>query len=236
MLEQKNKTRARVRTVVSFILAVHVIGLVVLLMQGCRKPAEDTSNTPAPDTNTAPTFDTNTAPTTVDTNTAPPTNAAPAYVPPTAVDTNIANVTPPAAGQDYVIVQGDTFAGLSKKFGVSVKAIEDANPGVDPKKLKLNQKIHIPAPTTSAPATTSGGALGLTDATASGEQIYKVKSGDTLTTIGKHFGVSVKSLRAANNLTTDKIKVGDKLKIPAKAAATTPAPAPVAAPATNPGA
>ena len=56
------------------------------------------------------------------------------------------------------------------------------------------------------------------------EQIYKVKSGDTLTTIAKHHGVSVRALRSANNLTTDKIKVGDKLKIPAAAA---PAPKPL---------
>jgi LysM repeat protein len=47
--------------------------------------------------------------------------------------------------------------------------------------------------------------------------------------------VTVKSLRSENNLTTDKIKVGQKLKIPAKASApaapAAPAPAP---PATSP--
>jgi LysM repeat protein len=234
--EQKNKTRARVRTVVSFILAIHVIGLVVLLMQGCRKPAEETGSTPAPDTNAAPTFDTNTAPMLEDTNT-PSTNTSTAYIPPAPVETNPPPiVTPPAVGQDYAIVKGDTFAGLSKKFGVSVKAIQQANPGVDPKKLKVNQKIHIPPPTATSVGTMGNSAPAPTDVTASGEQVYKVKSGDTLTTIAKHFGVSVKAIRSANNLTTDKIKVGDKLKIPGKATAPAPAPATESVPATNPGA
>jgi LysM repeat protein len=55
---------------------------------------------------------------------------------------------------------------------------------------------------------------------------YTVKSGDTLSKIATQQGVSVKALRSANNLKTDRIKVGQKLKIPVKAAAATPTPAP----------
>ena len=54
-----------------------------------------------------------------------------------------------------------------------------------------------------------------------------MKSGDNLTKIAAQHGTSVKALRAANGLKTDSIKVGQKLKIPAKAAS-----APVTAPAT----
>jgi len=67
-----------------------------------------------------------------------------------------------------------------------------------------------------------------------GEQTYKVKSGDTLTKIATDHGVTVRALRTANNLTTDKIVVGQELKIPAKSAE--PAPAPPATPVvTQPG-
>ena len=64
------------------------------------------------------------------------------------------------------------------------------------------------------------------DATAGTQQTYKVKSGDNLIKIAQQFGVTVRALRSANNLTTDRITVGQTLKIPAKAAApaTTPAP------------
>jgi LysM repeat protein len=106
---------------------------------------------------------------------------------------------------------------------------------VDPKKLKVKQKLVIPGATQSAentsasPTTNGGGASG-------GSETYVVKSGDTLTKIAKKHGVSLKALRAANNMSTDHIKVGDKLTIPVKAEATAPAPetttaAPVVPPA-----
>jgi LysM repeat protein len=44
----------------------------------------------------------------------------------------------------YTIKAGDTFARLSGLFGVSVQAIEAANPGVDPRRLRIGQKIYIP--------------------------------------------------------------------------------------------
>jgi LysM repeat protein len=215
--EQKNKSRARVRMAISCILAIHFIGLMALLMQGCRKP-NDTETTTQEATNTAPAFDTNVAPA-IETNVAPMNPTA--YVPP-APDTNPPAAMPGAA-QEYVIVKGDTFESIGKKFSVTTKAIEAANPGVVPTKLKIGQKIQIPAPTPSV-STPSAMVPAAADTSAGGEKPYTVKSGDTLTTIAKHFGVTVKELRSANNLTTDKIKVGDKLKIPAKSAAT-PAPA-----------
>lgn len=226
--EQKNQSRARVRTAVTLVFAVNFVALMALLLIGfgCRKPAEP--EVAAPETNTSamtmPAFDTNSA--ALPGTNAPATTNATAYVPPTPEP--IAPVVTPAAGQEHVIVKGDTFETLHKTYHVSVKAIEDANPGVDPKKLKINQKINIPAP--PAAATTAITATPAATDTAAGEVMHKVKSGDTLTTLSKHYGVSVKAIRAANNLTTDKIKVGDKLKIPAK----TSAPAPDTAPVTTP--
>jgi LysM repeat protein len=35
---------------------------------------------------------------------------------------------------------------LPRSFTFPLKAITDANPGVQPTKLKIGQKIHIPAP------------------------------------------------------------------------------------------
>ena len=44
--------------------------------------------------------------------------------------------------------------------------------------------------------------------------VYVVKSGDTLSRIAKVHGTTVKAIKAANNLTNDRIVVGSKLKIP----------------------
>jgi LysM repeat protein len=122
------------------------------------------------------------------------------------------------------VIKGDTFATIAKKSNVSVKAIVEANPGVDPKRLKIGQKLHIPA-VISAPVMGTTPMTTPESMSAGGEQTYKVKSGDTLTGIAKHFHVTIKAIQSANSLGTTSIKVGQTLKIPGSAApAPTPAP------------
>jgi LysM repeat protein len=65
---------------------------------------------------------------------------------------------PEAAGTEYVVVKGDSFAKIAKKNGVSVKAIEAANPGVAPTKLKVGQKLSIPAAVRRRGGAGNGGA------------------------------------------------------------------------------
>jgi LysM repeat protein len=235
LLEQKNKGRTRVKIAVFFVLAVHGIGLLALLMQGCQKDKESGAP-PIPTNNPAPAFEPQTnqvAPQTaanVETQPSAPTNT-PTPEPTPAPQTNVATpppFTPAAPGPEateYVIVKGDSFATLAKKFKVSVKSIVDANPGVQPTKLKVGQKVHIPAAAAGEPGATLG-AVGTPAAHDPGaEHIYSVKSGDTLTKIAGEFGVHVKVLRSFNALKTDKIKVGQKIRIPAKPAGASAAPA-----------
>ena len=134
-------------------------------------------------------------------------------------------VAPPVVenpGTEYVVVHGDTLGKIAKKNGVTLSALKAANPGVEPAKLKVGQKLTIPAGGT-APAVTGGPA---SIETGVGGETYVVKSGDNLTKIAKAHGTTPKAIKAENNLTTDHIKVGQKLKIPAKAEAAAPAPAP----------
>jgi len=226
LMEQKNTNRARVKVAVFFVLAVHAIGLMALLMQGCRKE-EPIAQQPT-DTNTmaaATPAQTNTVPeATLPVAPAVPgggTAATPATTTPADTTTTMAT---PAAGSDYTVVQGDNFWTIGKKFSVTSKAIADANPGVDPAKLKIGQKLHIPAPVAK---TTTGSTTGTLVADASsGDQTYTVKSGDNLLKIAGQYHTTVKAIRSVNSLTTDRITVGQKLKIPKGAA--TPAAMPTA--------
>jgi LysM repeat protein len=126
-----------------------------------------------------------------------------------------------AEGTEHTVMKGDSFFTLAKKYNVSTKAIASVNPGVDSTKLKIGQKLKIPAPSAS---TASISASPDSSATGGAEKVYVVKSSDNLNKIAKANSVTVKALRAANNLKTDQIKVGQKLKIPSKAAATADAP------------
>ena len=212
LLEQKNKSRARVKIAVFLVLTIHGIGLLALLMQGCKK--EPDLGTQAETTNNAATsfVEPTNAPAAATNDIATMTNTAP---PP------VAPAVPPSAPTttEYVIAKGDNLSAIAKKFHITVKSLIDANPGVEPTKLKIGQKLNIP-PAPSATASASPGTT-TTAATDNGESLYTVKSGDSLSKISTQFGTTVKALRSLNNLKTDKIVVGQKLKIPPKASGTT---------------
>lgn len=242
--EQQNKRRTNLKLGVLGVLTVSVVCLTVMLIQGCKQKAPvDDSATANVDTNAVPAPDTNVPPPTDISNTVPQmpssTNASATPVTPI-VQTPvvpIAPIQPPtpaptdlSGGGEYVVVKGDSLARIAKKNGVSLKALEAANEGVKPSKLKIGQKLVIPAggkSLTDASASTGAAVVADTEG-----ETYTVKSGDTLTKIARAHHVKVKELETANGLSSTKIKVGEKLKIPAKgeapaAAAPAPVPAPV---------
>ena len=249
LLEQQNKGRARFKVAVLCVLGFHVLLFGGVLMLGCKRDAgttadntqsgtgsgsTDTSITAATmpnnnDPNAAAPNNTTTSsnPGTTTTASTPSTTIAPSSAPMTApVSTPVPPTAPTTAAiptgtaQDYTLAKGDTYSSIGKKFGVSVKALEAANPTMPPTKLMPGKKIQIPAPTTVAAASVSTAAPGMA---ADASDVYVVKSGDSLTAIAHGHSTSVKALMAANNLSTTRIRVGDKLHLPAPKAATPPA-------------
>jgi LysM repeat protein len=252
------------------ILTVHVVVIGGMLLQGCKdtstkdQASKDSSLSPAADMTSPPGSTTASAtpvpggtaadmPQTLNPNISnayagATTSAAPAPQPsqpmtsvvPPARSTDLA--VPAAQGEtkDYVIAKGDTMAAIAHKNGLSLKALAEANPSVNPKKLQIGQKVQIPAGTAAVAATSPTGATPAAagDAAPSEGSLYVVKSGDTLMKIAKTHGTSFKRIMAMNELKTTSIRAGQKLKMPAaKAASAEPASAPASAsvaPATSP--
>ncbi len=79
------------------------------------------------------------------------TAAAPARATETAAEpTATAAAEQPAApaptqGDTYVVKAGDTFTKIARSLGVSVEAVEKANPNVSSNRLQVGQKINVPA-------------------------------------------------------------------------------------------
>lgn len=130
----------------------------------------------------------------------------------------------------YTIVAGDNPYKISAKLfgdGRYAKKIMDANPGVDPNRLKVGQKLKVPALQGAAVAqpvahnSTALEAVPNVAPVAAGT--YTVKNGDTLAAIAKtHLGSSgpksiQKILDANPGVDARKLKVGATLKIPAAA-------------------
>jgi len=109
------------------------------------------------------------------------------------------------AAIEHSVLSGEHFTSLAKKYKVSVRAIQNANPTLDSRHLQIGQKVKIPAP--AAPVSESAAATLVADE-------YIIKRGDSLSTIAQRHETSVKALREANNLTTDLILAGEKLKLP----------------------
>lgn len=119
----------------------------------------------------------------------------------------------------YTVARGDTLGKIAQAHGVTVKDLQDLNGITDPRKLQVGQELMIPAVPEPLVAPNEG-PDGLR---------YTVKRGDALSKIARNYQVSVSDLKAANGLTSDTIKVGQVLIIPA-VGAVLPSLPPTAAP------
>jgi LysM repeat protein len=214
LFDPKRQGRSRVKVAVFSVLALHVAALTTLLLtQGCKREVPvETQLEPE-----LPTIDTNAY--YADTNLPPALQELPPYVPPAEAAAPPPTPPPTATISEYVVKSGDSFYSIGKAHNVSIKAIQDANPGVDPKRLQPGQKLVLPAPESPSAPTVGTPAVQ--------ENVYVVKSGDTLSRIATRNNTTVSALKQLNGLTTDRINVGQKLKLP-------PAPAPAPVPMTEP--
>jgi LysM repeat protein len=208
-LEQQDKARSSLKTKIFVALGVNVAVLLgLLLMPGCKRE-QPVAEVPPDSFN----VDTNTVPEVTDTNVvaAADTNYVQTPTPTYAEPTPVAQ--PEATASEYTIQKGDTYSTIAPKFNISVKALQTANPNVNPAKLQIGKKINIPASSTTVSAPSGGGTV--VDV-ASGMTTYTVKSGDTLGKLATEFHTTVKAIQSANGLSDTKIKVGQKLNIPTK--------------------
>jgi LysM repeat protein len=243
--------KSHVRIAFYTIVAVHLLVIGGLLILGCKRDDKDkeiTGDLPIPTNDLAvvPPFGSDPAVVTpapagtTDTNLNPPPTIE-STAPPLANTglTSVSPLTPPTIQappsvtetvepltREHVIVRNDTFGSLAAKYGVSVRAIQAANPGVDPTRLRIGQKVKIPA--ASATAARNGGTA--TPGGASTD-VYVVKSGDNLGRIAAANGTTVRELQRLNNLSTTQIRVGQKLKLPPRSAPAPGGAAPIPAPA-----
>jgi LysM repeat protein len=127
---------------------------------------------------------------------------------PTASTQPDADVTAPQTGAKatHTVAKGDSLWSIAKKYGIGVDELAAANQLAKSATLRLGQQLSVPAK--AAPAAPD------TDAA----NTYTVKSGDTLGAIAKKHGTTVSAFRAANNLSGDNLRVGQKLVVPGNVA------------------
>lgn len=105
----------------------------------------------------------------------------------------------------HSVKSGENLGAISRKYGLSVKAIQTAN-GMKNTKLRVGQTLLIPLPSVSKNKTSK------ISSKPQKTKEYIVKLGDNLASIGRQFGVSVDQLKSWNSLGDYTIlKVSDTL-------------------------
>lgn len=161
---------------------------------------------------------------------------------PTATATPIQTFTP-LPPIIHVVRQGESVGVIAKQYGVSERAVLEANGLEAGSIIRIGQELIIPRPTpTPAPAAMEAPQSTLPAATpfptgaaapAPGEQAYTVELGDTLSGIAKKFNTSVNLLMSRNNIKDPSLlRVGQTIIIPA--GTPTPLPTPTFRPTNTP--
>ena len=117
-------------------------------------------------------------------------------------------------GLRYRVRSGDTLGAIARKYGTTVGALQRAN-RLRGHIIRVGQKLLIP-PSGKAGSSPVARAASLP---ASGRHV--VRRGENLSRIAARYGTTVSSLKRANNLRSDRISVGQSLKIPGSGGSST---------------
>jgi N-acetylmuramoyl-L-alanine amidase len=137
----------------------------------------------------------------------------------------VAEPAPAATATTHVVARGENLTRIARHYGVSVAAIVAANGIANPNRIVGGQRLSIPG----APPQPGAAVAQRAPAVATGAT-HVVARGENLTRIGRHYGVSVAAIVAANGIANpSRIFPGQRLSIPgAPAVPAAPAAAPAA--------
>ena len=105
----------------------------------------------------------------------------------------------------HKVRRGETIASIASKYKTSVGAIRIANRLSKKGQLVVGQRLTVPIQSSmSVSATAQKSEMNLR---------HKVKKGDTLASIAGKYGISSAEIKKANHLVSDKLKIGQTLRI-----------------------
>ena len=102
----------------------------------------------------------------------------------------------------HVVRSGDTLSTIAERYGVGVSQLMKTN-GLRNKVIRVGQKLIIPAKVTTKKRSTS-----------LAKNEYRVKSGDSLTSVAKVCRSTIRRVKAKNGLKSNLLRVGQIIRCP----------------------
>jgi len=141
---------------------------------------------------------------------------------PTATPLEVATETPTEAPSAtvraqviHVVQPGESLSSIARLYGVTYQAIMEANGMTDPNLLRVGQELIIPTPGEAATETPAETPTEAPTATPVSLIVHVVLPGETLSSIGRLYGVTYQAIMEANGMTDPNLlQVGQELIIP----------------------
>ncbi|HMP76062.1 MAG TPA: LysM peptidoglycan-binding domain-containing protein [Kiritimatiellia bacterium] len=238
IMQASDERRSNVRgpLLAGIIAGLHVVAISgFLVIQGCGTKQPMVEPPPSP-----------VMPPRGDAGAPPAVMPRPSFQPPVGVEQAPMTIEE-ASVRVHTVAGGESLARIANRYGVSVSELVQLNGIKDPNKIRVGQSLKLPsyasesAAPAAAPKPVKPKVEKASAPAVAGDGTYVVQSGDSLSKIASRQGTTVKALKEVNNLQSDVIRIGQKLKLPAgakpaaaKPAAAKPAPAPEPAPAPAP--
>ena len=114
---------------------------------------------------------------------------------------------------EHVVRRGETLGEISDRYGVRVHLLRAANGNIDPRRLRIGQRLVVPVSAAARTQAASGSAprpsRGVT-----GVRIHVVRSGDTLWDLSQRYNVRISDLRRWNGMLVDEVlRIGERLRV-----------------------
>lgn len=130
----------------------------------------------------------------------------------------------PRKGTSYTVRKGESLSAIAVRHHMSWRDLAEYNYITDPNKIRAGQVILIPGNGSApAPAPAKHAVTPPPAVSGSNGGTYVVQSGDSLSVIARHYGTTVSKLKEVNGLNSDRLLVGQILKLPGGASPSTPA-------------
>lgn len=105
---------------------------------------------------------------------------------------------------EHIVASGETLGGIAALHGIRLRDLQAANPGVDPRRMRIGSRLVVPL---------AGGARSAGTAPPGGGE-HVVRSGENLWLIARRYDTTVARLRSLNGLREGAVlQPGDRLRI-----------------------